>query len=255
MVATLGAMVAGASPASAQSLRGAVVDSISGRPVAGARVLVVTSTGTTVAGAVTAADGRFSFQLPADGTYRIRATGIGYSPSVTEPFAVPRARDGDVLVRLAAIPISLDTLRVVGKRVVVEKKIHWLAETGFYERRHEGFGYFLTRADIEEKSPLIMTDALQGLAGIQVRCTGPRACRVTMPGARTMFFRGKCEPSIVLDGVVVSPGGIGDSGRVNDLLEPLNIEAVEVYPSAAGIPPQWGGYLSPCGAIVAWSRR
>ena len=35
----------------------------------------------------------------------------------------------------------------------------------------------------------------------------------------------------------------------------FNLEAIEVYPSPAGLPVQYSGYLSPCGAILLWSRR
>jgi hypothetical protein len=42
---------------------------------------------------------------------------------------------------------------------------------------------------------------------------------------------------------------------VDQLLDPFNIEAVEIYTSPAGVPVQYKGYLSPCGAIIAWSRR
>ena len=63
------------------------------------------------------------------------------------------------------------------------------------------------------------------------------------------------HPSVVLDGAVLQVGGVSGGLSADELLNPFNIEAVEVYPSAAGVPVQYGGYMSPCGAIVAWSRR
>jgi hypothetical protein len=59
----------------------------------------------------------------------------------------------------------------------------------------------------------------------------------------------------VLDGVVLRVGGTGGSGSLDGLLNPFDIEAIEVYPSPAGVPVQYSGYMSPCGAIIAWSRR
>ncbi len=78
-----------------------------------------------------------------------------------------------------------------------------------------------------------------------------------MPASTMMFTRGSCHPSVVLDGVVLRAGGIGKPGdpTLDRLLNPFNIEAVEVYPSPAGVPVQYQGYVSPCGAILAWSRR
>jgi len=63
-------------------------------------------------------------------------------------------------------------------------------------------------------------------------------------------------PSVVLDGVVLRVGGVGNGGDpVDQLLNPFNLEAVEVYTSPSGVPVQFRGYVSPCGAIIAWSRR
>lgn len=82
-------------------------------------------------------------------------------------------------------------------------------------------------------------------------------CDVFPPAATTMFFGQICLPTVVLDGVVLRAGGYrrpaGD--LVDDLLNPFNIEAIEVYPSPAGVPVQYAGYLSPCGVIIAWTRR
>ena len=78
-----------------------------------------------------------------------------------------------------------------------------------------------------------------------------------MRAANTMFFRRPCRPSVVLDGVVLQPGGTGSRGDLplDALVNPFNIEALEVYPGPEGVPVQYSGYLSPCGAILVWSRR
>ena len=63
-----------------------------------------------------------------------------------------------------------------------------------------------------------------------------------------MFILRGCTPTVVLDGAVVGRGDV-------DVVAPHSLEAIEVYPSAAGVPVQYSGYLSPCGAILLWSRR
>lgn len=249
-----------APPALAQILRGTVLDSASGRPVAGVHVIVFPAAGSAVGDAVTATDGEFKLRVPASGAYRVRASRMGYSTTMTESIAVSFGLDSYVQLRLAPSPVSLDTLSVVAESVTVEKQIPYLADAGFYRRRRIGFGYFLTRTDLEKHSSDRMTDAFSGFPAVHVVCTGKRMpviCDVEMPGAETMFVRGICRPSVVVDGVVVRTGGVGNTGDlgIDELLNPFNIEAVEVYLSPAGIPPQWGGYVSPCGAIVAWSRR
>lgn len=246
-------------PAQAQVLRGTVVDSISGRPLAGAHVRALNARSVTVGDTVTGPKGDFTFTLPIVGDYRLQAVRIGYVTAVTQPMPVGSTRELYVQLRLAANPVPLDTITVVPATVVPESEIPWLARAGFYDRRREGFGRFLTRADIEGRHPLVVTDVLRGLPGVEVLCANrtSQQCDIEMPGASTMFFRGPCHPTIVLDGVVVRAGGIGTAGdaKPDQVLNPFNIEALEVYTSSAGLPVQYQGYLSPCGAILAWSRR
>ncbi len=216
-VLTLGLL---AHPAEAQVLAGTVLDSVSGKPIVGARVLLLDSAGT----AMTA---RVSLSLPSN-------------------------------------PITLDTVTVVAKEI--ERRLPYLADAGFYRRRQEGFGHFLTRDEIDKRDPLILTDLLHGMSGVRVTCGGQQRgpsqggpgvqCTVTMRAANTMFFRGKCNPSVVLDGVLLQPGGTASGGlSLDDVVNPFNIEALEVYPGPEGVPVQYSGYLSPCGAIIVWSRR
>ena len=69
-----------------------------------------------------------------------------------------------------------------------------------------------------------------------------------------MFIGKGCAPTVVLDGVVVTAGGSGGTGDL-DSFNPFNLEAIEIYPSPAGVPVQYSGYMSPCGAVLLWSRR
>jgi len=251
-------------PAFAQVLGGTVLDSVSGKPVVGARVVVLDSAGKGLSAAATGSDGRFSFHLPSAGDYRLRISRIGYPSRITEPIGVSAAVSASLVVRLTSTPISLDTLIVVA--AAVEKRPQFLVDAGFYRRQRVGFGHFLTRDEIDKRDPLILTDLLHGMLGVRVTCGGQQRdrapqgpgsrCTVTMRAANTMFFRGKCNPSVVLDGVLLQPGGTAGGGlSLDDLVNPFNIEALEVYPGPEGVPVQYSGYLSPCGAILVWSRR
>lgn len=254
----LSALLLTGPPAWAQILRGAVLDSTSRRPVVGSRVTALDASGATSAYAVTDSTGQFVFRLPAVGAYRLRAARFGYTTRLTESIILDSAFAASVTVLLTPSAVPLDTLTVIAEKMAVERQIPWLAEDGFYDRRRKGFGYFLTRSDIATRDPARMTNALRGLSGVGVVCSGrrmPVTCDAFMPGALTMFLGKVCLPSVVLDGVVVRVGGSSGGSSIDELLNPFNMEAIEVYTSPAGIPPQWGGYISPCGAIVAWSRR
>ena len=249
-------------PARAQTLTGVVLDSVSQAPVVGARILLLDSAGTAIKALTTSSDGQFTFSIPHLGDYRLLIGRIGYPISISKPFVFSSAFTAHVSLSLPSNPITLDTVTVVAREI--ERRLPYLVDAGFYRRRQAGFGHFLTRDEIDRRVPLILSDLLHGMSGVRVTCGGqqggPRGpgphCTVTMRAANTMFFRGKCNPSVVLDGVLLQPGGTGGGGLLlDDLLNPFNIEALEVYPSPAGVPVQYSGYLSPCGAIIAWSRR
>lgn len=258
------------SPAEAQVLRGTVLDSASGKPLIGAHLQASVVGGTVAGDATTDHDGRFTFHLPAAGEYVVRVSRLGYSTRVTQSIAVETKFVAAVELRLTPLGVPLDTVTVVAEKVVVEQQLPFLVDAGFYDRRRKGIGHFLTRADLDKHPPDRMTNAFQGISGVHVICGGwassPNACDVQAPGATTMFKRGVCKPSVVLDGVVLRAGGVLHTERahpedppvdapVDQLLNPFNIEAVEIYTSPAGVPVQYVGYLSPCGAIIAWSRR
>jgi hypothetical protein len=255
LIALVAAFVLAAPRLRAQEIAGVVLDSTSQQPIAGARLILLDSTGTALRAMVTSSDGGFTFSLPAFGEYRLLVSRIGYPPITTKRFIVDSAFTARVSLALPSRPLTLDTVTVVANGV--ENRLQYLADAGFYRRRQIGFGHFLTRADIDKRDPLIMSDLLHDMPGVRVRCTGPRSCDVTMRAANTMFFRGKCQPSVVLDGGLLRAGGVGSRGdlSLDDLINPFNVEAVEVYPGPEGVPAQYSGYLSPCGAIIVWSRR
>lgn len=252
-ILTLGLL---ARAAQAQALTGTVWDSVSGKPIAGARIVLLDSAGTVTKALVTGSNGQFTFSLPHLGEYRLLISRIGYAVSITKPFLFSSAFTARVSLSLPSNPITLDTVTVVAKEI--ERRLPYLADAGFYKRRQEGFGHFLTRDEIDKRDPQVMSDLLRGMTGVFVHCgSGFRSCEVSTRAGGSMFLRGRCQPSIVLDGVVVRAGGVPSRGdlTLDTLLNPFNVEAVEVYPGPEGVPVQYSGSLSPCGAIVVWSRR
>ncbi len=249
LLLTAATFAAGAPSLSAQVIRGTVVDAATGDAVAAAYVAILDTGGVAVGGGATGADGRFLLRVPGRGLYRFRASRLGYDGLLTEAVDVGPSADVPLLLRLRTSPVEIPSITVEANRHVAR-----LEDVGFYRRRAMGFGHFLTPEQIEARVALRVTDLLRNLAGVRV--VGGEL-DVMMPGAEAMFIRGGCFPSIVLDGYVVRVGGIPSRGWMwlKDLLNPAEIEALEVYPSAAGVPAQAAGYVSPCGAIVAWTKR
>src|SRR5881396_2090748 len=237
----------------AQQLAGVLLDSISEKAIVGARLVLLDSAGIALKATVTSDDGKFKFSVPRAGQYRVLVSRIGYPTVTTKRFVVDSAFTARVSLTLPSTPLTLDIVTVVANGV--EKRLQYLADAGFYQRRRVGFGHYLTRAEIDRRGPLIFSDLLHDMPGVRVTCTGAHHCAVTMRAATTMFVRGKCSPSVVLDGALLQPGGTGGSSLgLDDLINPYDVEALEVYPGPEGVPVQYSGSVSPCGTIIVWLR-
>ena len=244
-----------ASPAVAQVLRGTVMDTTFARPVDGARVAAFSTAGVRIADAVTKTNGEFTFHLPAAGDYRLHASRLGYATSITELIRVDSGSEASVVIPMVRRPLPLDTVTVVARPLpATPQQVPYLVDAGFYHRQRLGFGYFLTRADIDKRAAPVLTDLFWGIPGIRVHCKNvPEPdCQVRMPGSSTMFIGKACSPSVVLNGLLLHRGGSVPPYTLNEF-RPFNLEAVEIYPHSSGVPVQWR--TSACGAIVAWSRR
>ena len=145
-----------------------------------------------------------------------------------------------------------------------------LEATGHYERREQGIGRFVDLEAIEDRSPVETTDILRREPAVRlVPDFGGDGGTGT-----ALFFRGAvrglqpgggryCVPTLVLDGVKVRDSGplAGDSAtgrrpiRLNELVHPTEILAVELYPSGAGAPLQWSGLDAGCGVVLIWTKR
>jgi hypothetical protein len=131
----------------------------------------------------------------------------------------------------------------------VEATSSWISQpahvqNGFVGRARQGFGRFITPAQIEETSSLSTTDLLTR-TGRVITSYAPGGDRVLMRG----FVGGYCTPFIYLDGIRVA------NDLPIDALVPLHIlDAVEVYRSVEEAPPQYSVGLTRCGVIVFWTK-
>lgn len=143
-------------------------------------------------------------------------------------------------VLLAPQPIALAPLRVRGER---DRSL--ARAMGFYERRDRGpRSSFLTREEIEARSPGRLSDMVGTLPGVRA-IPGPfRDARITF-GRTTGSFR--CPIQYFIDGVPVH-------GFEMDDVPPGNVDGLEIYRGASVIPPQFNRGTSLCGVIVIWTR-
>ncbi|MCH7565622.1 MAG: carboxypeptidase regulatory-like domain-containing protein [Gemmatimonadetes bacterium] len=232
-------------PVWAQTVQGTVLDAESGAPIHTADVVLLAMDDSVVGGDITDEEGRFVLRGPGAGSYRLRATRLGFASFTTEAFALEPGQNVLAELRLELNPIPLDSLAAI----VEGQKPRRLVRVGFYKRQARGFGSFLSPDDIEDRHPVYTTDLFWGMSGVRVRRGRLDSWDVVQ------FRRPGCRLSVSIDGMVVQIGG--PPGRSRDwqgLLHVNDIEAIEVYPSVAGVPAWAFGTVSPCGAILIWTN-
>src|SRR3954469_7201705 len=220
-----------ASTATAQAVRGVVLDAATEKPIAGATVQVEwpaseprrTTTDTA---------GGFMISLPGAGLYTVSAIRIGYLRHSGDTI---RVDDGETVT----LRIELDQNVVPLHPVVVTARRSRLPP-GFEQRRAAGFGRFLDHTDIEKRHPSQTSDLFRGMPGVHLLPL-PRGV-----GLRLLMRKpsGDCQPVIFVDGLP-----LGDNNQSLDLMMDSNVlEAVEVYTSVSTAPVQYRA--GTCGVVL-----
>lgn len=120
---------------------------------------------------------------------------------------------------------------------------------GFYRRKERGGGFFITRAQIEKRRPLVLSDMLRTMPGAVLQPTAGSG-RAVLRFARSAMPGHDCPPQYYVDGVMAIGLNIDD-------LAPEDIEGVEVYDGISQLPPQFNDAsagTSMCGVVVVWTR-
>jgi hypothetical protein len=238
--ALLASLSAGiAVPLDAQIIRGKILEDPSSRPISGASVsLVGAVTARTAATTTTGNDGGFSLQAPSPGIYRLLAELPGYRTAVTPAFELFPGDQVDITLRLLS-----DTARLRPMVVTANARQNNNRLSGF--ARRNAFGRYITRDQIDKMHPIFVSDLLRTTPGLQV-----------VPSSRGFGYdvltTEGCRPAIYVDGLHYPLLG-GET--IDQVVNPNEIDSIEVYAHAAEVPPEYMGPGSNCGAIVIWTKR
>lgn len=217
----------------------------------------------TVARVRSGPDGSYRLLGPT-GTFALKVRAVGYRP--LEAQAVLTSADTlDVDFLLAPQAAQLAPLEVTA---AAERPLT-ANMRGFHDRRAEGLGRFLERADLEKWDHGPVTDALRMIAGITLQalpCSGGYAVAttrgratlqepiITCTGIRgTLILPRACYLSVYLDGVRLWTWGAGPPPNMDEILT-MDLEAVEVYRGPAELPIAYQTTGSACGAVLFWTR-
>lgn len=217
------------------ALRGTVRRS-GGDPIDGAR-LVFWGSGAQVA---SGADGAYTMQQLPAGTYTLEARALGFLPHRRAVDIM----DGDEVVAdvvLESFRTMLDTIRVTTTRLYTSPQ-----QAEFERRKRFGFGYFMDEDAIEKRNPMFMADLFRMTPGITITRGQSFGDQVLMRGRG--FSGGYCAPAVFVDGI----RAYGSDGNIDQIVNPQEVRALEVYTRASSMPAQFQT-MEGCGSIVVWT--
>jgi Outer membrane cobalamin receptor protein len=221
---------------SATSLTGVVRDS-TGAPLGGVELRLVGATST-----LARTDERGGFRLPPMdvGLHSIALRRLGFEPAVVDVRIRPGHSDS-LVITMAQLVAVLDEVAVIAERDARSKKL--LPE--FWRRRKNGFGFFMTRDEIEDRHAENLIELIRRVPGVR---TMQQSGRQTVRFARSLGAR-DCPPQYIVDGIRITNGS-------PDEFAPTDVEALEIYTGLANLPVEYQPHFDTytCGAIVIWTR-
>jgi hypothetical protein len=234
----------------AQTIEGRLLEAGTDSPIILGQVVLITGGGLVVDRTFTDEKGAFALWSPEPGNFFLRAEGVGYLSRVDGVFDLGEGGILSVEFRLPRAPIQLDTLMVFS-----EPRDTKLALLGFYDRQRVGFGHFLGPEEITRKPVFETTDFLRNIPRVRIRQRPFGGSEVLIQGAASTSLNGGglCYPKVVVDGNEVFRGG-NEPARLDDVVRPHEVSALEIYRGPGEIPLQFGGSSSPCGVILIWTR-
>lgn len=213
------------------TLRGSVVDSELGEPLAGAVIRI--RPGTVLLSADS--QGRFEATSLPPGDVEVAIEALGYQ---TRTWKVTLA-GGKVVERSFSLDFTGERLPEV---VVTARATKLMPRYIEFERRRErGLGAYLRWDEIKERNLNTVGEAARTFRGVRLVCDQAAfECFIRM--ARTM----NCPPIWFVDGVQVA--SFHENTSIRD------VYGLEVYRGPGEIPAEFGGSASGCGVIVIWTK-
>ena len=211
-----------------------LVHDAAGSPIAGVEVTPLAN----AAPVRTDSAGHFVIDTVNSGSLDLRFRRLSYEPIILN-IQVPPADTADVDVTLSIIAHRLTGVVVQANA----RQLRLLAD--FESRRNRGIGHFITRTEIEQRHPMLLSDMVRMIPGALLARTP--SGRVFLHFARN--GKPNCPPQYFVDGIQVTAYNIDD-------MPPNDVEGIELYPGTTGVPPE---YIRPfgdteCGTVLIWTR-
>lgn len=254
---SLCALSGSASPVTAQTINGTLMEVETDRPISLGLVIMMTESGDSITSTVTDGRGRFTLESEEPGSFFLVASAFGFKETAAGVFELGDDAEMDVEFRIAAAPMPIEGILVSLQRPALE---HNLVRNGFVRRLTRGMGRFITPAEIEESAARTAAELLRPIQGVHITTLGGNLNSYQGEMVRMVSQNDYCAPTIYLDGARLSPSMT--SVTPLDQIVPLQaIDAIEVYRRPSEVPIEYGMTAAgsstgrgPCGVLVIWTK-
>ena len=203
--------------------------------------------------AITDSLGAFKLRnLPA-GSIELVARKVGYKPD-TSILELQTDESYSTVIVLRRSTTSLRAVEVIDSGPRVSAKL------ASYENRKQRIpnGKFIDRSDIEKWEARRTGDLLSMLAGVDVIRSGGAAyaagSRASIP-LTVRSTRDPCLMDVYVDGALTYSKSLPGAQRFDlNAISLVGVAAIEVYTSAANMPPEFNRTSKGCGVLVIWTR-
>lgn len=179
--------------------------------------------------------GRFELMSLPGPLVALRIRRLGYESRSVQVNITSPDRRSSIVIALDAAATKLNGVSVVD---LADEPDSHLRE--FYARKAtNNFGHYIEEAAIDSRRPQFISEMLRRVPGVAV-LTSRRIGNVVK-------IRG-CSPLVWVDGVRM-PGA-----ELDEVIQPAEVAAMEIYNSFAGIPSQYFDRSATCGTILVWTR-
>ncbi|MEO6528235.1 MAG: TonB-dependent receptor plug domain-containing protein, partial [Gemmatimonadaceae bacterium] len=191
-------------------ITGTITGSEGNQPIQGVRITLLGTQLTVTSNP----QGRYTIQGIAPGSYRLRASAIGYTPVIVDSVPVRAGQTANADIALKHQTVELERIVTVGYGTLAKRDV-------------TGSVGSVSAEQIKQIPTTNAIDAIKGrVAGVDIVSTGYKpgdGVRVRIRGQRSL--KASNDPLYVLDGIPMA-GGIGD-------LNPTDIESIEVLKDAS----------------------
>jgi len=266
--------LASAQHASAQHIRGRLIDLETDLPIPVGFLTLLSADSNVIATTLSDADGYWRLDVPRPAVYYVAADRLGYQPWVSGPVEIGAEDELNSIFHLKPRPVMLEPINVQARAVR-----RYLEYSGFFERQRSNFGHFVTPEDIDRRQASRVTELLSTIPGVQrvaVTSGSVGPTQIQLRGSN-LSQGGMCRPRVFVDGLMYSRGDsrpvrqnesdatervvdvdqrLDEGLSLDDIGHPSTVAGIEVYRSASQVPVQFGGSSieTLCGVIVVWTR-